>query len=77
MLLVDSRERRCRMARLPEKGTRVMTKSLTFVVLASLMLVAVGCASDPPQQKSADAVVTPLDTGSVDGHWMVPISFPN
>lgn len=63
------------MARLPEKGTRVMTKSLTFVVLASLILAAAGCASGPLQQKSADAVVTPSDTGSVDGHWMVPISF--
>ncbi|MDE1903445.1 MAG: hypothetical protein KGI46_06275 [Alphaproteobacteria bacterium] len=52
-----------------------MTKSLTFVVLASLILAAAGCASGPLQQKSADAVVTPSDTGSVDGHWMVPISF--
>ena len=51
-----------------------MIKSLTFVVLAALMLTTAGCAGNPPQQKSSDALVTPSNSG-VYGPWMVPIRF--
>ncbi len=53
----------------------MMTKSLTFVVLAALMLAVVGCAGDPPQQKSGEALVTPSDSGPIYGPWVVPIRF--
>lgn len=54
-----------------------MTKSLTVAALAAFMLAIAGCAGDPPQQKSSDALAAPSDNTGLYGHWMVPISFPD
>lgn len=52
-----------------------MTKSLTFVALAALMLAIAGCAGDPPQQQSGNAVVAQSSGSDSSSHLMVPIRF--
>lgn len=52
-----------------------MTKSLTFVALAALMLAIVGCVGNQPQQKPGDAVVAPSSSSDSSSHLMVPIRF--
>jgi len=52
-----------------------MTKPLTCVVLAALMLAIAGCAGAPPPQKSSDALAAPSNGGGVYGPWTLPIHF--
>lgn len=53
----------------------MMTKPLTFVVLAALIFVVVGCAGDPPQKPSGAVAVAPSGSGGNYAPWTVPIRF--
>ncbi|MGH7012772.1 MAG: hypothetical protein ACREEL_01225 [Stellaceae bacterium] len=52
-----------------------MTKPLTFVVLAALILALADCVADPPQQTSGADFAAPSDTGGGFAPWMVPVRF--